>query len=248
MIRINVLSESVLLTWVLLFAACSQRRSQPFEPAIENLYGYIDTVCRHGDTMILESRTFDTIIVETGIFSYLQYDYANFLPDRLIGIARTAVAIDRVAGPKAAGRAYRKVIDFDKSYTEHFSDGGLHKNYIVGEAILRSYAHERLGSPDSAIYALRPHQAYIEAYHTRITDRYISLCIKRYGREQTQAELRRGLQHIHRIDMDPKYEPWAISVFGAQLPIRGAEVSLSPSVQRADSTLRTESWYALLFD
>jgi hypothetical protein len=61
---------------------------------LETLYYQCDTIIRTGDTLKIVNSKLDTTIIETGIFTFLQYDYPLTTPHKLINLSKTAVQFD----------------------------------------------------------------------------------------------------------------------------------------------------------
>jgi hypothetical protein len=144
------------------------------------LYYVCDSIVRRNDSVLIYNSRFDTIIIDTGIYSYLHYDYERVaFSSGMADAAKTASRYQKHGPPSKASEAFRKVIDY---YTydrpaelEKFSDGGQYYGYQVNSSVLCSYAYEQLGLLDSAIIVLKPFLHVEGSNYTKINQRYAEL-------------------------------------------------------------------------
>ena len=147
---------------------------------LETLYHQHDTLIRYNDTVKIINTRLDTIVIETGIFTYLQYDFPLTIPYRLIVLSRKAISLKKQGKEAEASVFFKKVIDFYQyerpHYFKYISDMKEYSQFEINTAILCSYAYENLQDHEAAIKILEPLLANTEARNSRIQERYIQLC------------------------------------------------------------------------
>ncbi|MVT06980.1 hypothetical protein [Chitinophaga tropicalis] len=153
---------------------------------LETLYHQHDTLIRYGDTVKIVNSKLDTTIIETGIFTYLQYDFPLTVPYRLIILSRKANGLKQQGKEAEANVFFKKVIDFYQHerphYFKYIFDMKEYFQFEINAAILCSYAYENLKDLENAIMILEPFLANTEARSSRIQERYIQLCTGRRGK------------------------------------------------------------------
>lgn len=150
---------------------------------LETLYHQQDTLIRYADTVKIINSKLDTTIIETGIFTYLQYDYPLAIPYKLIVLSRKAYNLKKQGKEATANVFFKKVIDFYQKerlqYFRYISGMKEYQQFEVNSAILCSYAYENIGDPENAIKILEPLLASSEARNSRIHERYIQLRVNK---------------------------------------------------------------------
>lgn len=216
---------------------------------LADLYYSCDTVIRTQDTVKIVHLKFDTTIVETGIFTYLQYDFPLTTSKKLIGFARSAREAEQKDEQEKAKEHYKAIIDYyhvDRTYdVKGFSDMNGLLQYEVNTAILCSYAYEKLGEPEKAVEVLKPMLANVEARNSKIHQRFLELCIANYGKNNVKEALENCYQTVHFKKKDaPELDSWVVTVFGADLGVD--ERWKNVTREQADSLLKEMDFYKAL--
>ncbi len=266
-----VFSRSSRIKWSLLgglltcVMACASERSKwqtawltaPYtDEEIIELYHQADTVISRNDSVLIVNTRRDTVIVETGIFTYLQYGYPLATPYALIALTRQAEAAERAADQAEAVRCYQAVVNYfnyqwlvRKSGFEHggFSDLNDLLAHNVNVRILVSNAYEKLGRLSEALAVLAPYLANVEAEGSKIQQRYVELCVKRYGKAATRQALDRSGQTVYKAAYPdvPEQDYWCVMVFGAPLSVAdfNTETLTAPAAQQL---VYQQPYYALV--
>lgn len=217
---------------------------------LEKLYYQCDTVIRAGDTLKILNSKFDTTIIETGIFTFLQYDYPLTTPHKLIDLSKTAIQFDKLGQKEKAEEFYKNIVDFylyaRPEQLKGFSDMNSYLQYEVNSAILCSYAYEILGEKENAMKTLQPFLANVEAWNSKIHERYIRLCIDKFGIDKVRAELNTCGKTIKLKNQDaPEKDDWVVNVFGADIGVGKAWETDDISTSNADSIVRQMDFYKL---
>lgn len=214
------------------------------------LYYECDTVVRINDTLKIINSKRDTIIVETGIFTFLQYDYPLTTPHKLINLAKTAIQFDNQFQIEEAKNIYEDMIDFyineRPENLKKFSCMNGYFQYEVNSGILCSYAYEKLGDLDNSIKVLQPLLANSEAWHSKIHERYIQLCIEKFGIEKVRVELENCGKTVQFKRQNGIKDDWVVNVFGAEIGIGQAWHYEHISPSEADSLVRQMLFYKLI--
>ncbi|MCC2548090.1 hypothetical protein LJY25_16695 [Hymenobacter sp. BT175] len=242
-------------------AACTSTESKPQFPecsncgSLETLYYLADTVIKRNDSVLVVNSRLDTTVVETGIFTYLQYSFPVNTPAELVRLNRQGILADKAGDQSTAVNCYQAAINFyqndwlqRKSGFENggFSDANDYFAANVNVTLLVSHAYDRLGRLTEARTVLAPFLANVEADNSRIQLRYVELCRRQYGREATRQALEASSQTLHRLpDQSPESDQWRVTVFGAALglPVFTSD-TLSPTRVRA--IIRKQPFYALV--
>lgn len=217
---------------------------------LETLYYQCDTVIRSVDTLKIVNSKLDTTIIETGIFTFLQYDYPLTTPNKLIALTKTAIQFDKQGQKEKAEEFYKSIVNFylneRPEQLKSFSDMNDYLQYEVNSAILCSYAFEKLGDKENAIKTLQPFLANVEAWNSKIHERYIQLCIDKFGIDKVRAELNNCGKTIKLKKQDsPEKDDWVVYVFGADIGVGKAWETDQISPSKADSLVRQMDFYKL---
>jgi hypothetical protein len=218
---------------------------------LETLYYQCDTIIRTGDTLKIVNSKLDTTIIETGIFTFLQYDYPLTTPHKLINLSKTAVQFDNFGQKEKADKFYKNIVDFYlKERPERlkgFSDMNGYLQYEVNSAILCSYAYQRLGYIEKSIKTLQPFLANVEAWNSKIHEKYIQLCIEKFGIDKVRAELSNCGKTILLKKQDaPEKDDWVVNVFGADIGVGKAWENDHITSLKADSLVKQMDFYKLI--
>jgi hypothetical protein len=217
---------------------------------LETLYHQCDTVIETSDTLKIVNFKLDTTIVETGIFTFLQYDYPLTTPNKLIDLSKTAVQFDNQGQKEKAEEFYKDMVDFyineRPKQLKEFSDMNGYLQYEVNSAILCSYAYEKLGDKENSLKTLQPFLANVEAWNSKIHERYIQLCIGKFGINKVRAELNNCGRTIKLKKQDaPEKDDWVVNVFGADIGVGKAWETDNISASKADSLVRQLDFYKM---
>lgn len=218
---------------------------------LETLYHQCDTIIRIKDTLKIVNSKLDTTIIETGIFTFLQYDYPLTTPHKLIAISKTAIQFDKLGQKEKADEFYKNIIDFylneRPQQLKRFSDMNGYLQYEVNSAIISSYAYQRLGDIENSIKTLQPFLANVEAWNSKIHERYIQLCIDKFGIDKVRAELNNCGKTILLKKQDaPEKDDWVVNVFGADIGVGKAWETDHITSLRADSLVKQMDFYKLI--
>lgn len=222
----------------------------------EDLYwGPIDSVVRKTDTITIYNSRMDTVITEVGIFSYLCHDYriTASLPDSVYHPVKMAIYYKALGNHTRAKKYHKIVLDY---YHNHWptsthgymwSDLGAVYAHKVNTSILISYSLEELGFLDESIVVLKPYLANYETWGTKIHQRFIEQCIKKYGIEQVRKEVSTcpntlKLQKGTATTLDK----WMVTVYGADIRLTKTWLGDRFTPHQADSLLRLMDFYELL--
>lgn len=220
------------------------------------LYYEADTVITRNDSVLVVNSQMDTTIVDTGIFTYLQYDYALNTPAGLVRPIRQARQAESNGDAARARRHYQDAIRFYQAewlqQKTGFENGGfsdLNDYYAaqVNVALLASYAFEKLGRLPEALAALAPFLANVEAEKTRIQLRYIRLCIRHHGKAATRRALDASGPSVHRRGSEdaPEAYWWCVVVFGANLGVADFNTE-ALSAEQAQQLVEKQPYYTLV--
>ncbi len=218
---------------------------------LETLYHRCDSVIWLTDTLKILNSKLDTTIVETGIFTFLQYDYPLTTPHKLICLSKKAVQCENQRQIKNAEDLFIDIIDFylneRPEQLENFSDLNEYLQYEVNSAILCSYAYEKLEEKEKSLRVLQPYLANVEARNSKIHKRYILLCIDKYGIEKVKAELNNCGKTIKLKQTNaPEKDDWVVNLFGAEVGIGKSWETDQISSTSADSIVRQLDFYKLV--
>ncbi|WP_133159343.1 hypothetical protein [Solitalea longa] len=217
---------------------------------LETLYHQCDTIIESADTLMIVNSKLDTTIIETGIFTFLQHDYPLTTPHNLIDLSKTAIQYDKLGQKEKAGKFYKNIVDFylneRPKQLKGFSDMNRYLQYEVNSAILCSYAYEKLKDKENAIMILQPFLANVEAWNSKIHDRYIELCIGKFGIDKVRTELNSCGKTVQLKKQNaPEMEDWVVNVFGADIGVGNSFNSEVISSPRADSLIKEMDFYKL---
>jgi hypothetical protein len=180
-----------------------------------------DTIISKSDTLI-GITTKDTVYKETGIFSYLVYNFPSYLPEKLVDYARKACQFEKVGDRKSAKVYFEKIIDYKRTNRQedlkYEDDMNFIYQYDDNTSILYSYAYEKLDKLDSAIGILKPLLKNPEVWGCKIQERYVQLCIKKYGKARVKHELDNCGMTIQLLNDGGYYgSSWIVKIFGANV-------------------------------
>jgi hypothetical protein len=218
---------------------------------LEILYHQCDSIIKVEDTIEIFNSKLDTTIVETGIFSFLQYDYPLSTPNKLIELSKKAVQFERQGEKEKAEKFYTFVIDFYNivrpQQLKRYTCMNGYLQYEVNSAILCSYAYEKLDDLDNSLKTLQPFLANVEAWNSKIHERYIQLCIDKFGMDKVRVELNNCGRTVHLKNQDePEKEDWVVVVFGANIGVDMDCENEKISSAQADSIVRQMDFYKLI--
>lgn len=218
---------------------------------LETLYHLCDTVIETEDTLKIVNFELDTIIIETGIFTFLQYDYPLSTPPKLITLSKSAIQFDNLGQKEKAKELYKNIIDFylheRPQQLKEICDMNGYLQYEVNSAILCSYAYEQLGDKEHSIETLQPFLANVEAWNSKIHKRYIQLCIDKFGIDKVRAELKNCGRTIKLKKQDViEKEGWVVNVFGADIGVAKEWDADNISASKADSLVRKFDFYKMI--
>ena len=261
----STLRKPTLIIFIIGLFSCSQRKSQVIQKTVdiqktinidnddflETLYHRCDTVIETKDTLKIINSKFDTIIIETGIFTFLQYDYPLTTPHTLVNQCKMAVQFESKGQHETAIINFNNMVYFylnDRpEQLKGFSDMNGYLQYEVNSAILCSYAYEKIGDNESALKILQPFLANVEAWDSKIHERYIQLCIDKYGIDKVRTELNNcGKTIILKKQESPEKDDWVVNVFGADIGVGKAWLTDQISIAQADSLVRQMDFYILI--
>lgn len=218
---------------------------------LETLYHQCDTVIETEDTIKIVNSKLDTTVIETGIFTFLQYDYPLTTPHKLIDLSKTAIQFDNQGQKEKAEEFYNDMVDFyineRPQQLKGFSDMNSYLQYEVNSAILCSYAYEKIGDKENSLKTLQPFLANVEAWNSKIHKRYIQLCIDKLGIDKVRIELNNCGKTVQLKKQDaPEKDDWVVNVFGADIGVGKAWETDNISVYKADSLFRQLDFYKLI--
>jgi hypothetical protein len=218
---------------------------------LETLYYQCDTIIRTADTLKIVNSKLDTTIIETEIFTFLQYDYPLTTPHKLIDLSKSAIQFDKLRQNEKARTLFRSIVNFylnDRpKQLKNYSDMNGYLQYEVNSAILCSYAYERLEDKENAIKTLKPFLANVEAWDSKIHERFIKLCIDKYGIDKVRTELNNCGKRIKLKKQDaPEIDDWVVDVFGADIGVGKAWETDQISIAEADNIIRQMDFYKLI--
>jgi len=218
-------------------------------------WGPIDSIVRKTDTTTIYNSRMDTVITEVGIFSYLCHDYriTASLPDSVYYPVKMAIHYKALDNHTRAKKYHKIVLDY---YQRHWptsthgymwSDLGAVYAHKVNTSILISYSLEELGLLDESIVVLKPYLANYETWGTKIHQRFIEQCIKKYGIEHVRKEVSTcpstlKLQKGNATTLDK----WMVTVYGADIRLTKTWLGDRFTVQQADSLLKLMDFYKVL--
>ena len=211
-------------------------------------YGFVDTVIDYPDERYIVNSTLDTVIYQPGIFTFLNYDYVFFVPEILIVYLKEAVSFENESKFSLAEENYEQII---KTYEEikkvsNWSDTNSYLNSMINSSIICSYAHEKLSNLSMAIEVLKPYLANSEVYGSKIQERFIKLCIKKYGMELVKEELDSCGSTIAFIKTPISYDNWVVSVFDAKIGINSGLHVDTITIEEASRKIRRMDIYRLV--
>lgn len=255
----RILRQITIIAFAIVLFSCNQEKkgetsaskSPDNDSLFEILYRQCDTVIRVADTLKVVNSKLDTTIVETGIFTFLQYDYPLTTPHKLISLSKAAIQFDDQGQKEKAKGFYEDVVDFyineRPQQLKEFSDMNGYLQYEVNSAILCSHAYEKLGDNENSLKALRPFLANVEAWNSRIHERYIRLCIDKFGISKVRAELSNCGKTVQlKRQGAPEKDDWVVNVFGADIGVGKAWEAEQLSPSKADSLVRQMDFYRLI--
>ena len=85
-----------LISLLFLFSCKSENKNKLTGDDYVDLYHHYDSLVRSIDTVMIFNSKFDTIIIETGIFTYMQNDYPLSIPPDLISLGKEAIQYEKV--------------------------------------------------------------------------------------------------------------------------------------------------------
>ena len=216
---------------------------------VEDLfYHYVDTVIRYPNEVIIKSTKLDTIIREEGIFTFLKYDFVLNTPDELVECLRRAINFEKASNKRSSKLEYLKIIDiYDRlSKEKYLGDTNGYLEYKINTSIICSNAYEKLGELDKSIAVLEPYMANSEVYGSKILERFIKLCIKKYGIEQVKQELDGCGRTVKYLERPSSYDNWIVEVFGAEIGIHHGIGKDSISTKEASRIVKRMPIYSLI--
>lgn len=206
-------------------AAIQQVSEQRSYHQAREIYAYADSLLSKDDTLIIMNSKYDTTIIETGIISYLFYRYPDHVPFELATYVKNAMAYESGSQILEANSCYLSVVDYyrneHKRNLQKFSCTNGYLAYNVNSGILYSYAFEKLGDIDNALEVLMPYMANIETRSSKIKQRYIELCLKKYGRDKVITALDSAstticISHVSPL-LSGVHAQWAFLLFNADI-------------------------------
>lgn len=195
------------------------------------LYYEADSLVRSHDTTYLYNSKLDTILIETGIFSKLRYDYPMCAPWEPAMDTKAAIKYEADGEILNAKEHYMKVIEYheiEMPLVAYSCANDYHTSHIH-TAMLASYAYEKIGQPDSAINVLKPWLANHDVNDADIQVRFIELCINRYGLATVKSNFENAATTLQKkiIHVNPRNLMWTVSIFGAPIMVGNGEEFLS---------------------
>ncbi|MBI1183971.1 hypothetical protein GC194_06855 [bacterium] len=193
---------------------------------VEAMLANTDSVIRLEDTIIQYCSSFDTVLLESGIFSYLNVGYQihGCVPDSVMYGVRNGESFELLGEIEKACRYHLLVY---KYYKRHWTpstkgylwtDGNSIFQYRVNTSILISYSLEQLGMLDDAIKTLKPWMSNKETYGIKIHRRFVELCIKKYGLDSVRQQYIMAEKQFNELsETNSLYDEVILSVFGAQI-------------------------------
>lgn len=252
------MKQIITIILTIVFFSCNQGKMENLSKNknidyefLETLYHQCDTVIRAADTLKIINTKLDTTIIETGIFTFLQYDYPLTTSHKLIDLSKMAIQFDNLGQKEKAESFFTKIVDFyinDRpEQTKNFSDMNGYLQYEVNSAILCSFAYERLGDKENAIKTLQPFLANTEAWNSKIHKQYIQLCIDKFGINTVRSELYNCSKTIKLKKQDaPEKDDWVVSIFGADIGVAKAWETEQITIAQADTIIREMDFYKLI--
>lgn len=252
--------SEVIITIVLasFFISCSEDEEKKAPEAIlindrsntdENLYLTCGKLVRTYDTMWVYNSTLDTVVIDTGIFSKLLYDYPLWVDASVLKLTREALELEKNHEPEKAQELYRKIIE---NYRGNFppplpeSDMVSYHRFLGNSAMLYSYAFEKRSNLDEAIRALKRYMVEMDLKQIRIRERYIELLIKKLGKDSVQYELENCSKTVYCKKYEfTDYCVWTVKVFGADVYIASPLEYKEMNPETASLILRQQDFYKL---
>ena len=195
----------------------------------EALYwGAIDSVVYKKDSIIIYNSRMDTVIMASGIFSYLKFDHLVYsATSRLVyHSVKKAEFYSSIGDSNKAKKFHQIVVEHYKNdwksstVGETWSDLGTVFSHKVNTSILISYSLENLGYLDEAIDVLSPFLANSETFGTKIHYRFIDLCIKKHGIDAVKQEIKNSPTTVFLREQNaPESDDWRILIFGAEIGV-----------------------------
>jgi hypothetical protein len=252
----------ILLPSLLIFVACVEKEKgnieqETLKDSIEiedwktsgrdltDLYNVNVTIIRKPDTIMTISHQFDTTIIETGIFSYLQFDFPRLsMLDRFTDISRMAIEAENSGDTVRSRELHDSSIYFYHNQRlidkEFFSDLQSNHMYNSSASILCSYAYERTGDLDSAIEVLKPHMTTNHSRYSRIHLRFFQLCEKKYGPEKVKDQIVNAYRTLNSKDSKlselASHDKWRVKILGANI---GIPASHKPTKVEIDNLFKS---------
>lgn len=251
--------KTIILIFIIGLFSCSQENKEDISTnkildnydSLEVLYYQSDTIIRKIDTLIIVNSIFDTTIIETGIFTFLQFDYPLTTPKKIIDFTKSAIQFDKLGQKEKVIELNKKIIDFYLKKRPEELDGfscmNQYMQYEVNSAILCSYAYEKLEDKENAIKILQPYLANGEALSSKIHVRYIQLCVDKFGMNKVKVELKNcGNTLTFKKQDSPVIDDWVVNVFGADIGVGHTFDIDQMSTSQADSLIREMDFYKLI--
>lgn len=193
----------------------------------DTLYYQCDSIITIDETRKIYNSFYDTIVIESGIFSFLTYNYEQGYCQDAIALTRTALEYETIGQTKKAKEKYQQIIEHyiaeQTSDTERidFSDCDLFTEYKINSALLCSNAYYKIGDIDKAIEILSPAISYNQNSFCRIHFKYIQLCIIKYGKKKVAQEINNCAKTILYKKENSCNNGWIITIFGTDMSLNG---------------------------
>lgn len=256
----NILKLSKIVLLLLFITSCGQDKEQQnkyqdkFELTNEYdtlqalYYGFVDTLIRYPNEVYIVNSKFDSVIYEYGIFTFLKYDFELSTPKELISEIRQARSFEEKGKTQLAQEKYLQIIGRFKIFEneEYKGDMNGYLEFKINSSILYSYAFEKLNNLDKSIEILTPFLANSEVFGTKIQERFISLCIKKYGIKSVKEEIDKSSSTIRKIHSPISYDIWVVNIFDAKIGIDNGINTDSVTINEAVKIIEKMNFYYLV--
>ncbi|MEM7574540.1 MAG: hypothetical protein AAF433_16670 [Bacteroidota bacterium] len=179
---------------------CHQPTLQDRFDSLEFVYNCFDHRVVYQDLRLISSGYLDTLIVEAGVFAYLQHGFPLHTADCQSDLFRYALHVKEKVGIAQSQVFFDYVIDYyEVDFPQelgHFTCGTGASEFWNNTAMLAAAAFYEKGELDKAIDVLAPRLTDSETLNTRMHELYMKYLIERYGVEVVQEETRKATENV----------------------------------------------------
>ena len=207
---------------------------------------YVDTVIEFPNERYIHFTKSDSVIYEEGIFTFMHADFEFWTDDVLVENLRKAINFEKAGNNRLANKVYNTIIEkfYSLNKRKWRGDSNGYWRHMTNTSIICSYAFERTNKLNEAITVLEPYLYTPERYGSKIIERYIKLCIQKYGLLSVRNELNNASNSLKYVD-STYYKFWGVKVFEAYLDL-GILSSDNITRGRADTIVKRMEVYNLV--